>query len=222
METWSMEFRGDTHDVRYPWSKLLRGRRSKRDICESAFSRSVSDVPRLRSKHKSHRWSNNSPANRSYDEGTEAWRSYKSELCLHPTGFNNFFSTYCFANRVQHDTQLWFFSPQGTLKRRQHLNEAKFFWCICERCKSPDELSTQASTLLCPKCEHGFVLSTNPLNESADWRWLFYPVQIYVAFESDKVSNGFWMQMNVVTMPQGKSDYAKRLHKSIELQANES
>ena len=61
-------------------------------------------------------------------------------------------------------------NQQGTLKRRQHLNEAKFFWCICERCKSKDELSTHASTLLCPKCAYGFILSSNPLDENAEWR----------------------------------------------------
>ncbi|CRL02851.1 CLUMA_CG015740, isoform A, partial [Clunio marinus] len=62
------------------------------------------------------------------------------------------------------------YTLQGTLKRRQHLNEAKFFWCICERCKSSDELSTHASTLLCPKCTYGFILSSNPLDENAEWR----------------------------------------------------
>ncbi|XP_070492429.1 SET domain-containing protein SmydA-8-like [Chironomus tepperi] len=62
------------------------------------------------------------------------------------------------------------YTLQGTLKRRSHLHEAKFFWCTCERCKSNDELQTHASTLLCPKCTNGFVLSTDPLNENAEWR----------------------------------------------------
>lgn len=65
---------------------------------------------------------------------------------------------------------IFFIFQQGTLKRRQHLNEAKFFWCICQRCKSSDELSTHASTLLCPKCTHGYIVSVNPLDESAEWR----------------------------------------------------
>lgn len=62
------------------------------------------------------------------------------------------------------------YTLQGTLKRRQHLHEAKFFYCSCARCKSPDELSTHASTLICPKCSYGFILSVNPLDENAEWR----------------------------------------------------
>lgn len=29
----------------------------------------------------------------------------------------------------------FFIFLKGTLKRRDHLNESKFFWCTCERCK---------------------------------------------------------------------------------------
>lgn len=66
---------------------------------------------------------------------------------------------------------IFFCTQQGTLKRRHHLHEAKFFWCTCERCKSNDELGTHASTLLCPKCTYGYILSTDTLNESAEWRY---------------------------------------------------
>lgn len=38
---------------------------------------------------------------------------------------------------------------QGTLKRREHLHDCKFFWCCCDRCKDPKELGTNCSTLLC-------------------------------------------------------------------------
>jgi hypothetical protein len=62
------------------------------------------------------------------------------------------------------------FILQGTLKRRQHLSEAKFFWCSCERCKSFDELSTNASTILCSKCSKGRVLPTNPLDQASEWK----------------------------------------------------
>lgn len=61
-------------------------------------------------------------------------------------------------------------SLQGTLKRREHLHETKFFWCCCKRCKDPTELGTHASTLLCPKCTNGFILSTDSLNQDADWK----------------------------------------------------
>lgn len=59
---------------------------------------------------------------------------------------------------------------QGTLKRREHLHDSKFFMCTCKRCKDPTELSTHASTLLCPKCTNGFIMSTDPLNQDAFWK----------------------------------------------------
>ncbi|KAG5676267.1 hypothetical protein PVAND_006115 [Polypedilum vanderplanki] len=62
------------------------------------------------------------------------------------------------------------YTLQGTLKRRQHLHDSKFFWCTCERCKTSDELGSHASSLICPKCTHGLILSTSPLNENAEWR----------------------------------------------------
>lgn len=81
---------GSSHSLRYPGGELLWSRRPEWDICKGVVPRSVLDVPRLRSEHKSHRWSNNSRANRSYDEGDEEGRSHKSELRLHPPGFNHF------------------------------------------------------------------------------------------------------------------------------------
>lgn len=59
---------------------------------------------------------------------------------------------------------------QGTLKRREHLQEGKFFWCQCERCTDPTELGTYTSAIQCPKCRGGLILSTDPLNQEADWR----------------------------------------------------
>ncbi|XP_055372635.1 SET domain-containing protein SmydA-8 isoform X2 [Condylostylus longicornis] len=58
---------------------------------------------------------------------------------------------------------------QGTLRRREHLQEGKFFWCCCDRCKDPTELGTYASALKCPKCKNGTVLTENPLEQHADW-----------------------------------------------------
>uniref|UniRef100_A0A240PLK3 SET domain-containing protein n=1 Tax=Anopheles atroparvus TaxID=41427 RepID=A0A240PLK3_ANOAO len=59
---------------------------------------------------------------------------------------------------------------QGTLKRRQHLKEEKFFWCSCARCADPTELGTNCSALRCAKCQRGHVLPANPLDQQADWR----------------------------------------------------
>lgn len=65
------------------------------------------------------------------------------------------------------------YTLQGTLKRRQHLQEGKFFWCQCERCADATELGTFASAMLCPKCSgqaNGLILPTEPLNEKAAWK----------------------------------------------------
>lgn len=63
------------------------------------------------------------------------------------------------------------YTLQGTLKRRQHLQECKFFWCKCKRCCDATELGTYASAMKCPKCSsNGLILSTEPLNENAPWK----------------------------------------------------
>uniref|UniRef100_A0A182K319 SET domain-containing protein n=1 Tax=Anopheles christyi TaxID=43041 RepID=A0A182K319_9DIPT len=59
---------------------------------------------------------------------------------------------------------------QGTLKRRQHLKEEKFFLCNCRRCSDPTELGTNCSALRCTKCARGHILPTDPLNQEAEWR----------------------------------------------------
>ncbi|XP_058831529.1 SET domain-containing protein SmydA-8 isoform X2 [Topomyia yanbarensis] len=61
------------------------------------------------------------------------------------------------------------YTLQGTLKRRQHLYNSKFFWCRCERCSDPTEFGTNCSSLKCPKCPAGLVISTNPLEQNAEW-----------------------------------------------------
>uniref|UniRef100_A0A182R8I9 SET domain-containing protein n=1 Tax=Anopheles funestus TaxID=62324 RepID=A0A182R8I9_ANOFN len=58
---------------------------------------------------------------------------------------------------------------QGTLKRRQHLKEEKFFYCNCRRCSDPTELGTYCSALRCNKCRKGHILPVNPLNHESEW-----------------------------------------------------
>lgn len=58
---------------------------------------------------------------------------------------------------------------QGTLRRREHLQEGKFFWCQCARCKDPTELGTYTGAMICPKCKDGMILATDPLNQQAPW-----------------------------------------------------
>lgn len=62
------------------------------------------------------------------------------------------------------------YTLQGTLKRRQHLFESKFFWCQCKRCSDPTEFGTNCSTIKCTKCPKGYILTTNPLDQDADWK----------------------------------------------------
>lgn len=162
MELFSVQWGRNSYNLWDLGSKLLWSWRT----CESLVSWSVPDVSWLCSKHKSHGWSNNSRANSSHNEVIEKRRSHNSLVCLHSAGFLIIFFSFSML-LVTLDCKS---SPQGTLKRRQHLNEAKFFWCNCERCKTSDELSTHCSTLLCPKCPHGFILSVNPLDENAEWR----------------------------------------------------
>ncbi|KAK3926931.1 SET domain-containing protein SmydA-8, isoform A [Frankliniella fusca] len=62
------------------------------------------------------------------------------------------------------------YTIQGTLKRREHLKESKFFDCCCPRCSDPTELGTMCSALVCPRCGRASVLPTDPLQADAPWR----------------------------------------------------
>ncbi|XP_041982350.1 SET domain-containing protein SmydA-8 [Aricia agestis] len=57
-----------------------------------------------------------------------------------------------------------------TIFRREYLMESKFFACECPRCADPTELGTHLSTLKCNKCDNGVILSTNPLDNDAEWQ----------------------------------------------------
>ncbi|KAH1025994.1 SET domain-containing protein SmydA-8 isoform X1 [Dendroctonus ponderosae] len=57
----------------------------------------------------------------------------------------------------------------GTLNRRHHLYESKFFWCLCERCADPTEFGTYFSAIRCqkPNCS-GYILPSSFLDQSAN------------------------------------------------------
>ncbi|KOB76050.1 Protein msta, isoform A [Operophtera brumata] len=57
-----------------------------------------------------------------------------------------------------------------TIIRREFLIQSKFFNCDCPRCADPTELGTHLSTLKCNKCDNGVILSTNPLDNDAQWK----------------------------------------------------
>lgn len=50
-----------------------------------------------------------------------------------------------------------------TLLRRQDLIRNSYLSCFCDRCSDPTELRSHFSSLKCPKCKIGFLMSTDPL-----------------------------------------------------------
>uniref|UniRef100_A0A0K2TV79 Protein msta n=2 Tax=Lepeophtheirus salmonis TaxID=72036 RepID=A0A0K2TV79_LEPSM len=58
----------------------------------------------------------------------------------------------------------------GTVNRQQHLLETKFFTCRCIRCQDPTELNTHFSSIRCPGCPAGFLVSLDPFNYESDWK----------------------------------------------------
>uniref|UniRef100_A0A182MY56 SET domain-containing protein n=1 Tax=Anopheles dirus TaxID=7168 RepID=A0A182MY56_9DIPT len=67
-------------------------------------------------------------------------------------------------------TLTYAYTLQGTLQRRQHLKDEKFFLCRCRRCSDPTELGTNCSALACSNCRRGYILPVNPLDPTAEWR----------------------------------------------------
>ena len=63
------------------------------------------------------------------------------------------------------------FVQYGTHERRtlKHLHFQRRC-CECERCKDPTELGSMASALRCSKCQDGFVLPLNPLEDDSAWK----------------------------------------------------
>lgn len=60
------------------------------------------------------------------------------------------------------------FTP-GTLFRRMKLKKFWFFDCNCDRCSDPTELGTHMSSLVCPKCEEGWLTQKDPLDKDSPW-----------------------------------------------------
>lgn len=117
------------------------------------------------------------------------------EISFHATGAvrkqSPLFVTYTYilqvGNRIQHKSVL-IFVFQGTLKRRQHLKDTKFFDCACERCKDPTEFGTNISTLICRMCLKGSVLSVDPLDPEANWACTSKKCPDYVISSENVVS----------------------------------
>ena len=70
---------------------------------------------------------------------------------------------------VTYTQTLW-----GTLARRAHLKQSKCFDCTCLRCSDPTELGTYLGAINCFQCKKkgkdSKIISTNPLDTSANWK----------------------------------------------------
>jgi len=66
----------------------------------------------------------------------------------------------------EHLSIMYTHSLWGTQARRAHLNDAKKFWCQCQRCSDSTEFGTEFSTLL---REGKQLRPENPLNQEAGW-----------------------------------------------------
>jgi hypothetical protein len=54
----------------------------------------------------------------------------------------------CKINKGEAVTLSYAYTLQGTMRRRQHLREGKFFDCVCRRCSDKTELGTFCSAFL--------------------------------------------------------------------------
>nr|XP_023026359.1 protein msta-like [Leptinotarsa decemlineata] len=59
---------------------------------------------------------------------------------------------------------------QGSLDRKQHLREGKYFECSCNRCNDPTELNTELSSLKCHACRKGLIRMMETTNLESDWQ----------------------------------------------------
>ncbi|KAI9551770.1 hypothetical protein GHT06_022106 [Daphnia sinensis] len=70
-------------------------------------------------------------------------------------------------------TTSYTFTLDGTLRRRAHLKETKFFDCCCPRCSDPTELGSHLSSLACPRCSgRNYTVPEDPLNPESYWKCL--------------------------------------------------
>lgn len=73
----------------------------------------------------------------------------------------------------EHIATMYSHALWGTLARRQHLKDTKYFACKCPRCSDPTEMGTYLSAMKClgdgsTPCD-GIHLPQNPLDDETDW-----------------------------------------------------
>lgn len=84
----------------------------------------------------------------------------------------------------------------STQLRQQHLKDAKYFTCLCERCKDPSELGTHFSTLRCMGSDeascNGLQLPTDPISSQCEWACNKCPMRIsneHVSFLTGRMND---------------------------------
>ena len=54
--------------------------------------------------------------------------------------------------------------------RTSKLQKNWYFKCTCQRCSDPTELGSHLSSLLCPKCDNGYLTQVSPLDPESPWK----------------------------------------------------
>lgn len=106
----------------------------------------------------------------------------------------------------------------STQLRLQHLKDAKYFSCSCERCKDPTELGTNFSTLRCVGTEegpcNGFQLPTNPTQPDNEWACNKCPVTIsneHVSFITGRMNEEIEAILSMSPSPKVLEDLIEKL-----------
>lgn len=105
-----------------------------------------------------------------------------------------------------------------TQLRQQHLTDAKYFTCMCQRCKDPTELGTNFSTLRCLGSDdapcNGLQLPTEPIAATCEWACNKCPMKIsneHVSFLTGKMNEEIEATMASAPSPKVLEELAEKL-----------
>lgn len=106
----------------------------------------------------------------------------------------------------------------STQLRQQHLKDAKYFTCTCERCKDPSELGTNFSTLRCMGSDeapcNGLQLPTDPISRDCEWACNKCPMRIsneHVSFLTGRMNDEIESLMASGPSPKALEDLIEKL-----------
>lgn len=106
----------------------------------------------------------------------------------------------------------------STQLRQQHLKDAKYFTCSCDRCKDPSELGTNFSTLRCMGSDeapcNGLQLPTDPISKDCEWACNKCPMKIsneHVSFLTGRMNDEIEVTMSSSTSPKVLEELIEKL-----------